>query len=114
MTPRSLSASIMDIRSHLQRPALALTMGRLLAFGVTFFVPVVLVRVFYQAHFGTYKQIFVVYGILSILGQLGMAQCLYYFLPREPGNAGKRIVNSMLVLAASGLLCLGLLIHSGW
>ncbi len=47
----------MNWKTQLQTPALALIAGRFMAFTVTFFTPVILVRLFDQAQFGTYKQI---------------------------------------------------------
>jgi len=44
------------------RPALLLMSGRTLAFVATFFIPVVLTRIFDPAQFGTYKQLFLVFS----------------------------------------------------
>lgn len=104
----------MNWKTQLQTPALALIAGRFMAFTVTFFTPVILVRLFDQAQFGTYKQIFVVYGTLYVVAQMGMAQSLYYFIPREPESGGRYVVNSMVILAASGLLCLAVFEKTGW
>src|ERR1043166_562785 len=46
------------------KPALLVMAGRMVAFATTFFIPVVLVRVFDQTEFGTYKQLFLVYATL--------------------------------------------------
>lgn len=89
------------------KPALLLMMGRVVAFTVTFFIPVVLVRIFDQAEFGTYKQAFLVYAGVFIIAQLGMAESLFYFLPQAPEKAGRFVANSMLVLAGVGAACLG-------
>ena len=42
------------------KPALLLMSGRTLAFAATFFIPMVLARIFDPAQFGTYKQLFLV------------------------------------------------------
>ena len=55
------------------RPVFLLTAGRALAFAVTFATPLVLVRIFDQAEFGIYKQLFVVYATFAAIAQLGMA-----------------------------------------
>ncbi len=83
--------------------------GRALAFAATFFIPVVLVRVFDQAEFGTYKQLFLIYYTFYYIAQFGMATSLFYFLPRAPQRVGRYVMNSMLFLAASAAACFVLL-----
>lgn len=97
------------------RPALQLMGGRLLGFVATFFVPIVLVRVFAPEVFGTYKQLFLVYTTLYGLAQLGMAESLFYFLPLGPEKGGRYLVNSLLVLGLSGAAGLAVLwLVRGW
>ena len=84
------------------RPAFQLMGGRILGFVATFFVPVVLARVFAPEAFGTYKQLFLVYTTLYGLAQIGMAESLFYFLPRAPEKGGRYFVNSLLLLGLSG------------
>jgi O-antigen/teichoic acid export membrane protein len=91
------------------RPTLVLMSGRILSFAATFFIPVVLVRIFNPGEFGTYKQVFLVYGTVYGVAQLGMAESLFYFLPRDPAKGGRYVLNSILVLLFAGLACLGLL-----
>ncbi|MBI2358862.1 MAG: oligosaccharide flippase family protein [Deltaproteobacteria bacterium] len=91
------------------KPALLLGSGRVLAFAATFFIPIVLVRVFDQAEFGTYKQIFLIFFTLYGLVQFGMAESLFYFLPLAPKKGGRYVLNAILALAAAGLVFLGLL-----
>ncbi len=90
-------------------PTLFLVSGRMMAFAATFLVPVVLARTLSQAEFGTYKQIFLVYATLYPIAQVGMAESLFYFVPRAPRTAGRYIVNSALFLAAAGVACLAVL-----
>jgi O-antigen/teichoic acid export membrane protein len=78
--------------------------GRVMAFAITFFVPAVLARVFSQEEFGTYRQFLLITYTLYAFGQVGLAECLFYFLPLNPGNAGKYAVNSFLVLGMMGVL----------
>jgi O-antigen/teichoic acid export membrane protein len=101
------------------KPALLLMSGRALGFAATFLIPVVLVRVFDQAEFGTYKQLFLIYFTLFSIAQFGMAESLYYFLPMAPQAAGRYAMNALILLAVAGLACLGLLISiaspiAGW
>lgn len=92
------------------RPALLLMAGRMLAFAATFFIPVVLTRVFDPAQFGTYKQLFLVYSTVYYIAQLGMSSSLFYFLPAASHAAGRYVANSILFLGAAGLACLGLVV----
>lgn len=95
------------------RPVFSLMSGRALAFVATFFIPVVLVRVFDQAEFGTYKQAFLIYSTLYSIAQFGMAESLFYFLPLAPQRAARYVVNSLLFLATAGLICWALLETTG-
>src|SRR5206468_2808662 len=86
------------------KPALMLMSGRAIAFAVTFFVPAVLARVFSQTEFGTYKQFYLITYTLFGLGQLGLAECLFYFLPADPDNAGRYAFNSLVMLGVIGMM----------
>jgi O-antigen/teichoic acid export membrane protein len=88
---------------------LLLTGGRAAAFVVTFFIPVLLVRVLDPAEFGTYRQIFLIHATLYSIAQLGMAESLFYFLPRDPERGGRYVANSLLALACMGGICAALL-----
>jgi O-antigen/teichoic acid export membrane protein len=83
--------------------------GRTLAFAATFFMPVVLARVFDPARFATYKQLFLIYSTVYLIAQGGMASSLYYFLPRAPRDAGRYTANSLLFLGAAGFAGFGAL-----
>lgn len=97
----------------LLKPMLQLAMGRALGFATTFMIPVVLVRVLDQSQFGTYKQLFLVYATLYGIAPIGMAECLYYFLPADPERAGRYVANSLLTLFGSGLVVLVFLVFGG-
>src|SRR5439155_12384463 len=90
-------------------PALRLVAGRAVGFFASFAIPVVLARIFDKSAFGTYKQLFLIYATLYGLAQLGMAESLYYFVPRKPGEAGRRVCNAVVTLALLGAACLLLL-----
>lgn len=92
-------------RTSVLGPALLLTSGRMLAFGAAFFIPVVLARVFTPEEFGTYKQIFLLFASLYYIVQLGVATSLFYFVPRQPENAGRFVGNALAVLAVAGVAC---------
>ena len=90
------------------RPVLALISGRTVGFVAAFLIPLALARILDQAEFGTYKQLFLIAATLYGVGQLGMAESLYYFLPHAPlGRAGAGYVaNALGALAVGGLACL--------
>lgn len=96
-------------RDAISKPAFLLVVGRTIGFAASFIIPVLLVRTFNQAEFGTYKQLFLIYGTLYGLAQFGMAESLYYFVPRKPQEAGPYVANTLITLAFAGLTCLGLL-----
>jgi O-antigen/teichoic acid export membrane protein len=96
-------------RDSISKPAFLLVVGRTVGFMASFIIPILLVRTFNQAEFGTYKQLFLIYGTLYGLAQFGMAESLYYFVPRRPQEAGPYIANTLITLAFAGMACLGLL-----
>jgi len=87
------------------RPTLVLMSGRALAFLATFFIPVVLARIFDQPTFGTYRQIFLIHATIYSIGQFGMADSLFYFLPGAGRRGGSFVANAVLFLLASGAVC---------
>ena len=95
------------------KPALALMTGRALGFAGTFLIPVVLVRVFSQAEFGTYKQLLLIHASLYVVAQFGMAESLFYFLPRDPRRGGRYVANALIFAAGSGLACMAALHVAG-
>jgi O-antigen/teichoic acid export membrane protein len=88
------------------RPALWLVIGRGVGLLAAFVVPLVLVRLFDQTEFGTYKQLFLIYGTLYGVAQLGVAESLYYFVPRNPSDAGRHALNAVMTLAVVGVTCI--------
>src|SRR5262249_3209783 len=95
------------------RPALKLMSGKAAAFAVTFFIPIVLSRIFTQQEFGTYKQVFLIVGSLYGVAQMGMSECLYYFLPGHPKAGGRFVANSFVMLAMTGAFVLTVLTLGG-
>lgn len=89
------------------KPALLLMIGRAIGYLVSFAMPITLVRIFTPAEFGTYKLVFLIFTTFVGMGQIGMAESLYYFLPRKPEHAGRYVSNTILMLAVSGTLLLG-------
>jgi O-antigen/teichoic acid export membrane protein len=87
------------------RPATLLVIGRSIGLAASFAIGIVLARLFDPAVFGTYKQFFLIYATLYGVLQLGMAESLYYFVPRQAEHTGRYVANAMAMLAAAGLLC---------
>jgi O-antigen/teichoic acid export membrane protein len=95
--------------SSVFRPAFVLMAGRALGFIALFALPIVLVRLFDQTEFGTYKQLFLIFGTLFLIAPLGMGGSLYYFMPRAPRGGMDYVANSLVVLTASGIASFALL-----
>src|SRR3989441_6056465 len=110
---RAGTANVATAGETSARPLLLLTAGRAVAFVATFATPLVLTRVLNQSAFGTYKQLFLVYSTLAGIAQFGMAESLLYFLPFAPRRGGRYVMNALLTLAGSGLVCLGVLVLAG-
>ena len=89
-------------RTDVTRPAALLVTGRVIGLVASFAIGIVLARLFAPAAFGTYKQFFLVYGTLYGLAQLGMAESLYYFVPRNPARTGRYAFNALVTLALAG------------
>lgn len=84
------------------RPALVLLAGKMLGYVTSFAIPLVLVRVFDPATFGTYKQLFVIFGTVYALAQFGVTESLYYFIPEDRRRAGHCVFNALIVLTFLG------------
>jgi O-antigen/teichoic acid export membrane protein len=87
------------------RPAMKLMSGRMAAFAITFLTPVLLVRLFNQSEFGTYKQFMLITFTPYLIG-CAFSECLFYFLPKDPDRGARYAMNSMLMLFATGTLCM--------
>jgi O-antigen/teichoic acid export membrane protein len=94
---------------RISRAVRVLATGRAPGLAIAFAIPLVLARTFDQAEFGTYKQLFLIYATLFGIAQLGMAESLYYFVPRETSNAGRHAANALAALAAIGVTCVTVL-----
>jgi len=97
---------------EITRPAALLVTGRVVGLVASFAIGIVLARIFAPATFGTYKQFFLLYGTLYGLAQLGMAESLYYFVPRNTSRTPRYVCNALMTLAVAGLACLAALY--GW
>lgn len=85
------------------RKAGPLVAVRLLTAGITFFIPLVLARWLDLEAFGTYKQLFLVANTLYYVLPFGIAQSLYYFVPRSE-NPKPFFVQTVFLLLGMGVL----------
>ena len=91
---------------EITRPAALLVTGRVIGLVASFAIGIVLARMFAPTVFGTYKQFFLLYGTLYGLAQLGMAESLYYFVPRNAARTPRYVCNALITLAVAGVVCL--------
>lgn len=77
--------------SSLSSQSLLLIFGKVLAFPLTFLVPIVLVRYFDVRMFGHYKQLFMLFYIALPFLDFGITQGLIYFVSKNPELKNKYI-----------------------
>jgi O-antigen/teichoic acid export membrane protein len=79
-----------------------LTGARAAGFLITIAVPIVLVRVFDQATFGIYKQLFLIVGTVIPILDWGLYASLFYFVPRDRGDGHRFVLQTMVLMGLSG------------
>jgi len=82
-----------------------LMLGRGGATVLGFALPLILTRLLPQAEFGTYKQVWLVVTTAYFMLQLGLAQSLYYFLPRKDGRERAWLTQASVSLFTLGGVC---------
>ncbi|TMA31156.1 MAG: lipopolysaccharide biosynthesis protein [Deltaproteobacteria bacterium] len=82
-----------------------LMLGRAGATVLGFALPLILTRLLPQAEFGTYKQVWLVVTTAYYMLQLGLAQSLYYFIPRKDGREQVWLTQTTISLTVTGTLC---------
>jgi len=97
-------------KKSLTEQAIVLFIGNALALALGIAVPMVLVRVFTKAEYGVYRQLLLVFTTLLPVGQMGVTQGLYYFLPREPDKRSALITQTALFVLVAGFLVLTFLL----
>lgn len=104
MSPEALLA-----RSLSQQVGI-LTLGRVLAYGVAFFVPLVNVRALTVEHYGYYGQFWLLFETLTPLLILGMPRSLLYYFPRTEAKEDKAVyvTQTLVYLSAMSLLAVGI------
>ena len=91
-------------QDSLTKQSLLLSAGRTIAFGLNIFVPVLLVRIFGKSEYGLYKQLLLIFSTLFSIGELGISQSLYYFLPRCPDQRARIMTQTFVIVLGTGLL----------
>src|SRR4051794_15382478 len=72
---------------------------------LSFVLPLILTRLLPQAEFGTYKQVWLVVSTAYFMLQLGLAQSLYYFVPRRDGQQRAWLTQASISLLLLGTVC---------
>jgi O-antigen/teichoic acid export membrane protein len=89
-----------------------LVMARLVSAGVTFVIPLVLARALTLEDYGAYKQIFLVSQTLYHVLPLGVAQSVYFFVPRADEKR-PYLGQALVFLLGMGLLAFALVALTG-
>lgn len=98
----------------LHRAAL-LTGANFLAFALSFLTPLVIVRVFNQSEFGTYKQLFQILATALAMLYLQIPSSAYYFMLREPARRLQVVMNIVLFYLLVGLVVAAVFVaFQGW
>jgi O-antigen/teichoic acid export membrane protein len=101
-------------RQSLTVGALWILTAKVLAFGCSVVLPLLLVRRLNQYEFGLYKQAFLVVGTATTVLPLGFVMSAFYFLPREPDRHPQIALNILLFnLVVGSLGCLALVLFPG-
>jgi len=96
-------------KKSLSEQSLYLALGRSLTLFLNMLNPIILVRVFSKEEYGLYGQLMLIFTTLLPLGQMGLTQGLFYFLPREPDRKDSVLLQTLLLLLLLGGVVLGVL-----
>ncbi|GAC1324669.1 MAG: hypothetical protein NVSMB2_22890 [Chloroflexota bacterium] len=89
-----------------------LLLSRVVSALVTVWLPLALVRVLAPDVFGGYKQFFLIAQTALLVGQIGITQSLYYFLPRGGPMVGAYLTHALLALCGLGIAA-GVVLYAG-
>ncbi|HKP85329.1 MAG TPA: oligosaccharide flippase family protein [Blastocatellia bacterium] len=89
--------------------------AKVLAYVVSFALPLLLVRRLSQHEFGIYKQVFLVVGTAITMLPIGFGMSAFYFLPREHERRGQIVFNILIFYTLmGGLACVALILRPTW
>ncbi|MGE0126880.1 MAG: lipopolysaccharide biosynthesis protein [Blastocatellales bacterium] len=94
-------STVQKQKGFLERAAW-LTGANFLAFALSFLAPLIIVRVFSQSEFGTYKQLFQILTTVMMVLYLQIPSSSYYFMPREPERRLQVAMNIILFYVLAG------------
>ncbi len=92
-----------DVGGSFLRRAGPLVFARMIGAGFTFIIPLVLARAMALEEYGTYKQIFLISQTLQYTLPFGVAQSLYFFIPRAE-QPRPWVAQTLSFLVLAGLL----------
>jgi O-antigen/teichoic acid export membrane protein len=114
MSAHETAASSLQPPPTLTAQAFWLTAARTLAYALSVVQPMLLVRLFAQLDYGTYKQAFVIIATGGSILSMGINISAFYFLPRERGRRAQIPVNIALYnlsVGATAFIVLALYPH---
>lgn len=106
----STGQSGQDGQGGFVRRAAWLTMANVIAFGLSFLAPLLLVRMLSQTEFGLYKQVFQILITACAALNLQVSSTAYYFMPRAPEKKLQVTMNVLAFYGAAGSLVAALFI----
>src|SRR5688572_23961724 len=86
--------------------------AKVLAFGFSFILPLLIVRYLTQENVGLYRESFQVITNAVIILSLGFSMSAYYFLARETTRRGAAVLNILVFnFVVGGIACLTLFLY---
>jgi O-antigen/teichoic acid export membrane protein len=79
------------------KKSMTMYLAKMAGYALRLVLPFFLVRILSKSDFGAYRQFFLIEVIVATIFQMGINQALYYFIPRDEGNAGSYFVNSLML-----------------
>jgi O-antigen/teichoic acid export membrane protein len=89
-----------------------LSLGRLFAFAVAFFVPIVNVRALTVEEYGYYRQFWLLFSTLTPILILGFPRSLLYYFPRSESKGEKAIYVAQTVAFLSGVSLIAVAVYT--
>ena len=94
----------MSKRASLSNQAFTLIVGKIFAFSFSFFVPIVLVRIYSQEQYGLFQQLLLLFHTFYPILQLGISNSLLYFYPRDLEKRKALLSQTFYFLLSIGIL----------